>query len=660
MRSSSIDNSSGPRWLCHGVVVLLAVGAAVLSWAILTSKVHAQANTANPVVAISTQWSATRAHRGDVLAVAAVLDIRDGYHINPFVVQEHEPYLIPTSVEVTDSGTVAPYPLRYPSPTTVEVGPEDNPRQVIGYEGRLVVYLPVQIGAAVDFGQAIMKVKVTYQACDRYQCLLPVVKEVITGPIEIVPASVEIEHAAMPPVFDGYDLSWATTRPDSVGFDFFGLEFDVSPIDARGLATILLIAGFGGFLLNLTPCVLPVIPIKILGLRQAAGNRRRALMLGGIMTLGVITFWLALGGLVAGVSGFTATNQLFQYPAFSLAVGVVIAAMGVGMCGLFSVRLPQWVYAINPGQESITGAFLFGVMTAVLSTPCTAPFMGTAAAWAAGQSALLTLTTFASIGAGMALPYLVLSARPGLVEKIPKTGPASVLVKQVMGLWMLAVAAYFFGVGLSGAWVTPPDPPSVAYWWPVMGLIGLSGAWVGWRAWGIAGSRLAKVVWASVGLLTLGLSGYGAVRLTDHGPIKWVYYTPQRFSDAQEQGRFVVMDFTAQWCLNCKWLERTVLNSPRVVEQLNRDDVVPMKVDLTGHNPDGRQLLQDMDRLTIPLLVIFDPSGSEVFKSDHYTTGQVIDALKVPRSIAYGRLTNGDMRRFIDTHLEKSWPDALP
>src|SRR4029453_19198183 len=111
--------------------------------------------------------------------------------------------------------------------------------------------------------------------------------------------------------------------------------------------------------------------------------------------------------------------------------------------------------------------FLFGSMAAVLSTPCTAPFMGAAAAWATTQKAVITLTTFGAIAVGMPLPYLILSAFPVLVRRMPRTGPASALIKQTMGLLLLAAGAYFLGTGLAGLLATPPDPPTQAYCWAV-------------------------------------------------------------------------------------------------------------------------------------------------------------------------------------------------
>ena len=199
------------------------------------------------------------------------------------------------------------------------------------------------------------------------------------------------------------------------------------------------------------------------------------------MSLGVLAFWTVIGILIALVSDFTATNQLFQYPAFTILVGAVIGIMALGMFGFFSVRLPQFIYIINPRQNSPQGSFGLGILAAVLSTPCTAPFMGAAAAWSAAQTPLTTLATFSAIGGGMALPYLILSAAPNLVSRMPKAGPASDLIKQVMGLFMLAAAAYFLGVGISAQLSSPPNPSSKIYWWPVMGLVAAGGTWLAYR-----------------------------------------------------------------------------------------------------------------------------------------------------------------------------------
>ena len=210
-----------------------------------------------------------------------------------------------------------------------------------------------------------------------------------------------------------------------VEFNAFGLvEFGLDTDSRLGLLLLLIVAALGGFLLNLTPCVLPVIPLKIMAISSSAGNRGRTLMLGAAMSLGVIGFWIGIGLSIALLTGFTASNQLFQYPLFTIAIGLIIAGMAVGMCGLFSVRLPSAVYMVSPKHDTLAGSFLFGIMTAVLATPCTAPFMGAAMAWAATESPNVTLITFTAIGIGMSMPYMVLAAFPGLTDKMPQGRPS--------------------------------------------------------------------------------------------------------------------------------------------------------------------------------------------------------------------------------------------
>jgi thiol:disulfide interchange protein DsbD len=238
------------------------------------------------------------------------------------------------------------------------------------------------------------------------------------------------------------------------------------------------------------------------------------------------------------------------------------------------------------------------------------------------------VSTFAAIGGGMALPYLLLSAFPNLVNRMPKAGPASELIKQVMGLFMLAAAAYFLGVGISALLSSPPNPPSKIYWWPVMGMVAAGGIWLAFRTLVLARKKITKTVFVSLGLILMVLPTWGAIRLSDQGPIKWTYYTPERFEAAISQGKTVVMTFTAEWCLNCKALEESVLHDQRIIRLLAQEHIVPMKVDITGNNPDGKAKLKAVGSLTVPLLVIFAPDGSPVFKSDFYTVNQILSAVE--------------------------------
>ena len=590
-------------------------------------------------VEIQTVWSTDGIRTADTVLLAVVFDIQKGFHINAdagqlLPMKDFRP--VPTRVTVTSASEgLQLESVVYPPAHAVSVGFAQG--KLMSFEGRTVVYLPMTLTAPPASEKIRIGLQVQYQACDDRICLFP--RRV---PLEAALTVVDIgqeTHAQNQPLFAGYRQAAVPAATGRINFDMFGWHFSLSTGSWWGFAALLIVAGIGGFLLNFTPCVLPLIPIKIISLSNAAQDQSRCLALGLAMCLGVLGFWLALGAAIALVAEFTATNQLFQYPIFPISIGVIIAVMALGMCGLFSVRLPDFIYRFNPNQESLHGSFLLGILAAILSTPCTAPFMGAAAAWAATRHPMTTLSTFAFIGFGMALPYLVLSASPKLVSKMPRTGPASILIKQVMGLFMLAAAAYFIGTGVSGLLAEPPNPPDRLYWWVVMLFVGAGGFWLAIRTLQITAAKAVRTLFAGLGLFVLIGSFWGGMRLTDKGPVDWVYFTPQRFQEAITHNRVVVLVFTAEWCLNCKAMEQGVLNSKEVAALLSSDDVVPMKADITGNNEWGKKKLRELGHLTIPLLVVFDKNGREVFRSDFYTIKQIVEAVSSGRSTAIGTIS---------------------
>ncbi len=580
------------------------------------------------VVQLQTAWSVDQARPGDTVSLAIIFDIKDGFHINadasqiqPF--EDFKPY--PTKVQVltaTNGVTIASARFPQAKPFKVDYASGD----LMSFDSRTVVTLSINLAEQIAMGTINLDIQVEYQACSDRYCLFPEKKR-LNPTLSVVDSGTPVTRVNSE-LFSDLAIDTGASEAGGVSFSLFGWKFSVNPRSGFGLIMLLIVAAFGGMLLNLTPCVLPLIPIKIISLSHAAEDRRRCFLLGVIMSLGVLAFWAGLGILIALVSDFTATNQLFQYPLFTIIVGAVIAIMAVGMFGYFSVRLPQSIYMINPQQDSLKGSFALGILAAILSTPCTAPFMGAAAAWAATQAPLITLSTFTAIGAGMALPYLVLSAVPNLVNRMPKTGPASELIKQVMGLFMLAAAAYFIGVGISALLSSPPNPPSKMFWWPVMVLIAAGGAWLAIRTLQLASQKAIKIIFVGLGLILIALPLWGAVRLADKGPIDWIHYTPERFEEALKNKKVVVMDFTAEWCLNCKALEESVLHNRQVINALSKESVIPMKVDITGNNPAGKIKLKVVGSLTVPLLVVFAPDGQTVFKSDFYTVNQVVAAIR--------------------------------
>ena len=582
-------------------------------------------------VRLMSKWSVDRARPGDRIFLAIVFDIKKGFHINADKAQlqpmaSFKPF--PTRIVVmkaTDGLTFES--ARFPKAHATKVS--FDPNDLMTFSGRTAVFLPIQLADNTEGHTMAFQVEVSYQACDRQVCLFPR-KVALQVTLPVVAPGEDVSEVN-PALFAKFRES-TREMADTVRFDLFGWRFTVDITTGWGYGLLLVTAAIGGLLLNFTPCVLPLIPIKIISLSNAAHNQARCLSLGLSMTLGILAFWLGLGSAIALFSGFTTTSQLFQYPLITIGIGIVIVVMALGLFGQFSVRLPRFVYLINPNQETLLGAFILGILTAILSTPCTAPFMGAAAAWAATRTPLTTLATFVAIGAGMASPYLVLSARPVLIQHVPRSGPAGILIKEMMGLLILAAGAYFIGTGISSILMAPPNPPSRHYWWVVMGLIASSGVWLTIRCLRLAGPKKMKIPFVVLGVLIAVGSIFGAFRLTSKGPIDWVYYTPERYQTARLQRKVVLMVFTAEWCLNCKALEQSVLLHPSITRLLAHDDIVPMKVDITGNNPLGRSRLKAVGTLTIPLAVVYAPTGREMFKGDYYTIEQITSAINAARA----------------------------
>lgn len=240
-----------------------------------------------------------------------------------------------------------------------------------------------------------------------------------------------------------------TQDGDGQLFDFLGMQFRVGE---NATLVILGLAFLAGFFMNFTPCVLPVIPLKILSLQAHAKDPAKCFFLGVVFGLGIVALYAALGllmaGLVVGVESLD-WGQHFELWWVNAALAAMVGAMGIGMLGVFAIQLPRFVHSFSPQSDSVRGSFFMGVFTAILSTPCTGPLLGATVAWVATQPSSIAFLTLLVMGLGMAFPYVLLTARPKWLERVPRTGPGSELVKQVMGLLLLAVAAYFVGVAVN-------------------------------------------------------------------------------------------------------------------------------------------------------------------------------------------------------------------
>jgi thiol:disulfide interchange protein DsbD len=595
-------------------------------------------------IGVESVWRTASVQQGDVAVLAVKLHIPAGWHVNVGESQWDQaafPGFTPLFTEIKPAGSggwpagVAAGRAQFPRPSMLKVEYVQGEFPALVGEAR--IYLPVRVGADVQPGKYALEVQVSYQACTERTCMAP--RDVTlraelqvaaagadVGPVDAADFAGYVEGEAgtgqssgpHPNPLPGGEGITGTTQgggpyagalpragaggegTGGATFDFFGHSFVVG-----GTAVVLLIALVVGVLLNFTPCVLPVVPLKVLSLHQQAGDWKRSMALGLTFSAGIIAAFAVLGLLAAGLVGAVGRldwGQQFGYWPFTVALGLIVGAMGLGMMGLFTAALPQFVYRVAPRHDTHAGSFMFGVLTAALSTPCTGPMMAGALAWAARQPAWLGLLTFVVMGAGMALPYLILVANPKWVDHLPRTGPGSVLIKEAMGGLLLAVAVYFFGIAGKPIW-------GVSYWWAVAAVVGATGAWLAGRTFFIS-----RRVWVR-GVMTLLALGAAAavvaIAAAVTRPSLWRPYEPAPMTQARGAGKTVVLEFTADWCLNCKALELAVFSDPQVSARLQARDVACFRVDLTSRtNKEGWQLFDELGMTGIPLTAVYRPGAA--------------------------------------------------
>ncbi len=614
------------------------------------------AQTANVVVSI--EPSDTTIAPGGQLVLAITLNHKPGWHAHtndpklPLAWEEIGFVAIPTTIEISGPEGIAVGAIQWPKVHTIDLDltGSGTPEPYGVFEGRATAFVPVTLPADAA-GRVELVAKVGYQACDDTTCDRP---QMESHPVEIAidPAG-PTEPMLAAAIFADFDPAIldepppvtpsSDTPPSETPAAGGRIAGETVPISFFRLLVVGLSGALGGLILNLTPCVLPVIPIKVMTLVKHGGERRaRTLMLGGWMALGVVTFWVVIGLPMAFLNtAFDPSRLLFGNWWVTLSLGLLIALLGVGIMGLFTINLPQSVYAINPKADTPHGSFLFGVMTAVLGLPCFGFVAGGLLIGGATMPPIQIMAVFGGLGVGMASPYLVLAAFPKLVERIPRTGPASELVKQVMGLLMFAAAAFFIAVGTYMLILEMPWLATNMKWWLVELFIGAAGVWLVLRTFQItrrAGPRVVFTLVALAGVLGMGWLAAGSttqskveylarasVAESDEYVLgTWNHYTPARFEKALADGKVVMIDFTAEWCLNCKAYKRAVLDRDPVKSRLQAGDVVAFEGDTTLATSSASMLMEELEVTGIPLLAIWGPGIEQPLFSTQATGAEVV------------------------------------
>jgi thiol:disulfide interchange protein len=406
---------------------------------------------------------------------------------------------------------------------------------------------------------------------------------------------------------------------------------DAASVGLVGILQMLGFAVIGGLILNVMPCVLPVISLKIFGFVSEAGiEPQKAFRLSMAFALGIIGCFAALAAIVVLLQ--TAGAQIgwgfqFQDSRFIVLIACLVFAFALNLFGVYelsvSAQATQGLANLARGQ-GYGAAFFQGVFATVLATPCTAPFLGTASAFAFAQPGWVTFLVFLFIGLGMALPYLLLAVNPKWLRYLPKPGDWMLRLKQGMGfllvgtlLWLMWILGQMRGVD------------AVVELGAILLLIAIL-AWIKGAFWTPVSSGRSRVLAlaAMVFVMLLGAACYGFV--TKPSQLVWRPFSKSTLDEALASGKPVFIDFTADWCITCKTNERFAIDTPKVRQEFLKRNVVALKADWTKGDPEITEILKQFGRAGVPMYLIY-PSGNKetqpVLLPELITSQTVLDAL---------------------------------
>ena len=423
---------------------------------------------------------------------------------------------------------------------------------------------------------------------------------------------------------------------------------------SQGLGWMLLFALLGGALLNLMPCVFPVLSIKALELVQiATADPRRARLHGAAYTAGVlVSFWL-LAGLLIGLR--LMGQQLgwgfhLQSPRFLVALSALLFLMGLNLLGVFELglRLTQLGQVSADAEQrdggGLVSAFVTGILATVVATPCTAPFMSTALGFALTQPPLLALPIFTALALGLALPYVLLTWLPVVRRALPRPGAWMETFKQLMGFLLLGTVvwlAWILGAQVGGLGVVALMAGLLLVGVAAWILRRFSESWLGLTTSGllILSAAIAPAMLpgfqappAPSAVAVVATFPAGSAQTPSRGeppPLVWEAYSKERLAAYRQAGTPVFLDFTAEWCVSCKVNERLVLQSAAVRRRLHERGIVAMKADWTSYDPQITEALAEFGRSAIPFYAVYgrDPQRAPTELPAILTPGLVLSAL---------------------------------
>ena len=423
----------------------------------------------------------------------------------------------------------------------------------------------------------------------------------------------------------------------------FGEAPSAPPADLSTWLVMLGLALLGGLILNLMPCVLPVLSIKLLSVVSHGGGDRRAVRVGFLASaLGILFSFLVLAGLalVLKAAGLAAGWGIqFQQPIFLSAMAAIITLFACNLLGIFEISLPAWLGGLaaggaNPDSRSgLAGHFATGAFATLLATPCSAPFLGTAVGFALARGAPEILAIFAALGLGLALPYILVAAAPGLATRLPRPGAWMVTLRRILGLALAGTALWLLTV--MAAQIGPSGAAAVG---ALLVAIPLVLSLHGRLPMAARGGLVALLILAGLAAP----AGFSAPEPADSAVAEaWEPFDLAAIDRHVAEGKVVFVDVTADWCITCQVNKALVIDQGEVAERLAGDRVVRMRADWTLPSDEIAAYLASFGRYGIPFNAVYGPGSPEgAILPELLTNEAVITALEgaavAPRTAGAG------------------------
>jgi len=424
--------------------------------------------------------------------------------------------------------------------------------------------------------------------------------------------------------------NFVSEPPLAPAFDLQGTQFDIAEeSDSTTLWGALVFAFIGGLTLNIMPCVLPVLAIKILSIVQQAGESRgRILLMNIVYTLGVISVFALLATLAAFFS--LGWGQQFQKEWFRVATVLIVFVCGLNLLGVFEILLPGMLSQAAGGgdhREGYLGAFMTGIFATLLATPCSTGYMTYALAWSVKQTTPVIYLVWCTMGLGMALPYLVIGVFPWLIKFLPRPGMWMVQFKQASAFAMFGAAIWFL-MAIDQRNLLPVLTACVG--------LGL-GLWMIGGLYDRESSLRRKSIVRMTSFVTTFLICTIAYRMhtaatapPPDSELPWVAFNQEKLIELRKSGKPVLIDFTADWCAICKQNERLALNTINTAQFVRNNGITTMVADFTNESDEILRWLDHFKSISVPLTVVVppDPNAKVIRLAGAFSEAKLLSTLE--------------------------------